>query len=130
MNEAIKVALKRRQELMRELELVDRFIAAYEALYGSVDAQPAEAPSLSGVSTGKPIGPDEVADIAEELIRQNGAPMTRAQLSAAFDELGYILPSAQKTRYIGTILWRHKGRFINVYRKGYTIPSLQTPAPG
>jgi len=37
------------------------------------------------------------------------------------EKRGIEIPSTDKQRYLGTILWRHRDRFVNIEGKGYWL---------
>jgi hypothetical protein len=61
------------------------------------------------------------ADIAEQVLIKHGAPMNRYRLVEAIEREGHPIPSSDKARYVGTILWRHKDRFVNLPDFGYWL---------
>lgn len=73
--------------------------------------------------------PDEVAQQMERIIREVGRPMKRGELVAAFEARDISIPYEDKARYLGTIAWRHKGKFINLKEMGYWIRELPVPTP-
>jgi hypothetical protein len=59
--------------------------------------------------------------MVERLIRDVGSPMTRGQIVEALALRDVDLPAADKARYIGTIIWRHKSIFVNLKGRGYWL---------
>jgi hypothetical protein len=66
-------------------------------------------------------GRTEIAQMIERVIRKVGEPMTRGQLVEALERRDVDFPAADKARYIGTIIWRHKAVFVNIEGKGYWL---------
>lgn len=143
MDAALTNALKRKAELERELAEVDMFIRAYHrfrSLGGGTEATPApvDIEKNSSDESARPPGftppkaknrglPAVIADTVESVIRTRNEPMNRSELVDALEEAGIEMPAADKPRYIGTILWRHKDRFENIPGRGYWLVGLPVP---
>lgn len=65
--------------------------------------------------------PRELVDMTERLIREVGRPMTRGEIVAAFHRRDIEIPAQDKKRYIGTIVWRNKAKFLNIEGRGYWL---------
>src|ERR1700690_2388087 len=130
---ALQNALKRKKELERELAEINRFIALYDQFSeprAVVEAAPHD-PTIresrrgtivnmaDGVGKSGRVRPLEFADFMEAAIRNRGGPMTRTALVDALQASGIAIPSEDKPRYLGTILWRHRERFVNIAGLGY-----------
>lgn len=146
--DSIVNALKRKKELQRELAEIEQFLALHrkysgtksedvetdrpsasddEALWqhykttaenmAAVRAMKAEVPSTAKVRG----APANFAEIAERIIKDEGHPMTRAELVSAIEARGVPIPSSDKPRYIGTILWRNQDKFENIEGAGYWL---------
>lgn len=80
--------------------------------------------------------PHEIADQAARLIEEAGRPLTRSQIVDKLRENGVHLVGNDINKNVGTILWRQKGRFVNLPKLGYwladrPLPGLYDPsAPG
>ena len=68
--------------------------------------------------------PDEIAQTIERVIREVGHPLTRGQLVSALERRDIDLPAADKARYLGTIIWRHKKIFVNIEGRGYWLRNV------
>jgi hypothetical protein len=154
MDQAVVNALKRKQELERELGEINRFLTLYDRfLHGtegdgsdtvvdevirhlekarkSNEPPPAPIPHVVGRSAisgrfkmrGRP---SSFAEIMERIIRDARRPLTRSELALELEQRGIAIPSEDKARYLGTILWRNNKRFVNIAGKGYYLPSLMT----
>jgi hypothetical protein len=134
--DAYQVALQRVDALRKELAELEQFIAVYQRLAGdNVNAaapdvqkppenqqdktQPAQLQIRPRGRLSKPLKPKEIARIAKDIILAHGAPMTRGKLATAIESRGHLLPSDDKARHIGTIMWRNKKTFENVAGEGY-----------
>jgi hypothetical protein len=138
MEEMLRKALKRKEELQLELAEIDQFLDTYARLSGyAADAgttaargpqEPSQRSSVDRPSRTlafTPIrrrgAPENYADIAEQVLQKSGMPLTRYQLVQAIEREGASIPSTDKDRYIGTILWRHRDRFVNLPGFGYWL---------
>ncbi len=144
-------ALKRLAELQREIAEVTKFIELYQRFEGkSINAGTQMAffesiPELIGNETAvvgnqavdnsarkprknRPPGatPREIAEIMERVIRESGEPMSRGRIVDALERREIEIPAADKERYVGTIAWRNKSKFINVSGRGYWVRDTLT----
>ena len=55
------------------------------------------------------------------MIRDAGHPLTRGEIAERFALRDVALPGEDKPRYIGTIMWRNKAKFINIEGRGYWL---------
>jgi hypothetical protein len=130
MNPAIANALKRKKELERELREIAQFLKMHKRFAGR--ESPAtktlpEAPPTPPMEKVKRRGrPDELASIMEGILMRYGAPMTRSLLADAVEEAGHTIPSDDKARYLGTILWRRHDKFYNT-DTGYWLKGVKIP---
>jgi hypothetical protein len=138
-------ARKRLTALRAEAREIERFIEMYERF----ERKNVSGPSSSGLdhseetypqnSTNSPpvdnwdnadLGertgprPTEIAEMMERMIREAGRPMTRGEILKAFDMRDYEIPAKDRSRYLGTIAWRNKGKFINVNGLGYWLRNV------
>lgn len=65
--------------------------------------------------------PADFANIMERVLADVGKPMQRGKLVEAVEGRGVEIPADDKARYLGTILWRHKDRFVNIPNLGYWL---------
>lgn len=72
--------------------------------------------------------PDEIAHTVQRIIGEVGKPMTRGQLVQALERRDVQLQAADKARYIGTIVWRHKSIFVNIEGRGYWLRGMPLDA--
>lgn len=137
MDRAYANALKKKDELERELAKVNAFLAMYHEFSGSEREQtePAGKESLpvdsSGNMTHRPrrrLRPSEIADLSERVIRGADGPLTRAEIVSRLENAGVEIHSEDKPRYVGTILWRQKNRFVNIDGKGYVMADMVRPS--
>ncbi|MBV8473626.1 MAG: hypothetical protein JO234_09440 [Hyphomicrobiales bacterium] len=147
-------ALKRLAELKAEVARIERFIKDYRDFS---DEPPSVASAANEIGTGGNLSPEEstqpvdnysgarrrgntapseLVKLMERIISDVGRPMTRGELVEAIERRDIEIPAQDKSRYIGTLAWRHKGTFINVEGRGYwlrgrydNIPSVPPNTP-
>jgi hypothetical protein len=135
-DDAVAKALKRKRELQAELVEIEQFLKLHRRFSGA----PADAYRENIADTNiqgtidhdafvsvfyphlKQRGrPADFADLAEDILRRAERPMRRGELVQEIEARGTKIPSADKQRYIGTILWRSPERFINLESFGYWL---------
>lgn len=135
MDRAYSNALKMKEKLEAELARVNSFLKMYRDFSATEmeKNEPGTSDSLVGSdedsvnhSHGNRLRPPEIADLAEEVIRNAGRPLTRAEIVDRIEKAGYELHSEDKPRYVGTILWRQKERFTNIAGQGYVLADMAT----
>jgi reverse gyrase len=138
-------ARKRLAALRAEAKEIERFIEMYERFEGgnvsgpcfsvidhsretypqnSVNSLPVDNVDNSVQAERTGPRPTEIADMMERMIREVGRPMTRGEIVKAFDMRDFEIPAKDKSRYLGTIAWRNKGKFINVNGLGYWLRNV------
>jgi len=76
-------------------------------------------------------GPKAVCEVAAKVLRREGRPLSRGKLTAALEAEGVKIIGTDKesrSRYVGTILWRHPKRFVHVEKLGYWLADQPTDA--
>ncbi len=135
MDRAYSNALKIKEKLETELARVNSFLKMYRDFSASEveKNEPRTSDSLLGSDKesvnhlhNSRLRPPEIADLAEEVIRKAGRPLTRAEIVGRIESAGYELHSEDKPRYVGTILWRQKERFTNIAGQGYVLADMAT----
>ena len=138
---AVHNALKRKKELERELGEINRFLALYDQFS---DANPSTRTKLAAIGGKESVESDlhksgsgdvekmrgrpaEFAGLMEQAIRAHNRPLSRTELVAILEASDVDIPSEDKPRYLGTILWRHKDKFVNVSGKGYLMEDMLPP---
>ena len=117
----------RKARLTAELEMIDQYLALHAKLFPSAKLANVSGPVRIHVE--RPTRPQkndpaEVAKRAEELIRAHGKPIQRGELVRRIEASGMPLHTNDKGKYIGTILWRQRNKFVNVEGQGYWIVGL------
>lgn len=158
MTSPLDKALQRLAELQREMDEVRQFIELYhrfdagspvanrrartpDAVGGdsqltgttveNLTLQPVEN-SPEKTRKGRPAGsgPREIAEIMERVIREADRPLSRGEIVDALERREIGIPAQDKARYVGTIAWRNKGKFINIEGRGYWLRGEVLRAPG
>lgn len=131
MTDVITKAEARRAELEAEIERLDVFISMYHSLSGSAAAPQRRSrsqPRSDGDAPRRGSRHALLIERAKELIVERGEPMTRTQLVDALEASGMEVGGDDKSKNLGTIIWRAKA-FDNVgdgyWPKG--IPRQLTP---
>lgn len=120
-----KAALARRLELQKDLARVNWFLAQYGNLSrGQHVTMACPAPSRR-ITDANPRGinptSDQVADIAEAVLKRDGRPLRGQELFDQCRGLGLSLFCKRPVSYFTTLLWRSK-RFMRT-RDGYKLPN-------
>jgi hypothetical protein len=72
---------------------------------------------------------DIVANAIEAVFKDAQRPLERCDLVRELELRGVVLPSNDKGKYIGTILWRHGNRFEST-DEGYWLRGVRRPRVG
>lgn len=134
MDELLQRALERQKMLRAELEILDKFIRSYvETKEGAVSGRrqadlfgSANHPSRRASRAKRAAQVAAMMDDAERLILEQGRPLTRSALLRALTDLGHEIEGADKSKVLGTNLWRSK-RFDNLKGSGYWPRSAPIP---
>jgi hypothetical protein len=128
-------ALRRRDELRKQLADIEEFIRLWNELFGTEGEQnrliatlpPHPMPAANGQRAPRSPTRERAAGIARRVILAKGKPMTRGELVAAFRAEGEPVAGEDPSKNMGTIMWRLRDRFVNIEGQGYW-PS-DTPLP-
>jgi uncharacterized protein YicC (UPF0701 family) len=71
--------------------------------------------------------PVEIASAAYRVIESAGKPMKRRDIADELERLGMHLPGTDRTKNLGTILWRNPNKFVAVGKLGYWIRDRALP---
>ncbi|WP_439371790.1 hypothetical protein [Bradyrhizobium sp. DASA03120] len=144
MDQALDKALKRRLELEKELRRLNEFIHMYHELTGT-DPDEVRQENLARVMIGSPVSkadldrmaashasrlrgrPADFAQIMQDVLKEAGRPLQRGDLVEEVEKRGHSIPSTDKPRYLGTILWRHQDVFESHEGKGYWLKNVPLP---
>ena len=134
---AYRNALKRRDELKKELVEVEHFIEMYQQ-FMNYHAGPMGdgGPLRSSVSvrpsmrTRRRMSREEMAPIIKDVLIEHGRPMTRGPLVEALAAKNIPIAGTDPSKNMGTIMWRLRGRFINIEGEGYWPKDVSCDAVG
>ena len=120
MADTYKEALARRATLKSELAMLDQFIELHSKLFGARQ----ESLSLPGTAdkgedAERRNDPKAIADAAGDALARAERPMQRGKLIEAVEKAGIEIHSGDKNKYIGTVMWRNRNRFMNIEGQGY-----------
>lgn len=136
-SQVIESLRKKRDELSRRVTSLDEAIRVLGALkedFGPDDINLpddfvathfGEEPARARANR---VRPADVADSVAEILREAGRPMTRGEIADALSGRGIVLAGKDVNKNVGTILWRHQERFVNLEKLGYWLRDL--PLPG
>lgn len=136
MSDAILEAKARRAKLQQEIELIDRYLDLHRQIFGGEVTESVtvgdlvEAEVVPAASRTKALPQNDPAAIAHEvegLLAVASEPMTRGELRNALASLGVAIHSKDASKYLGTVLWRNRHRFINIEGRGYWLKNRELP---
>jgi hypothetical protein len=127
----IDKALKRREELERELKRINDFIEMYERFSGTDGESrdlPNQAKQESPRVTLRRTRPAQLVRIMKAILKDLQRPLQRGQLVAELENRGHAIPTnGDKAQYLATILWRNRDHFENLEGRGYWLRGLPVP---
>ena len=127
-------ALKRKQELQKELKEVEDFLRLYKQFAGGQsEQQPGpQRPRVDskGAVSDAYVNPsrEEVGEYAKELMLKTGRPQVRGAIVDYLREVGRPLKVKDPSQSVGTVMWRLRDKFINVEGHGYWPTDIDLPA--
>lgn len=108
------------------MHVLEKALAAnteYLGVFEKVAHHAAEA-----LRTSRPRGrPADLARIMETIIKDANRPLSRSEIAAEMLKRGHEIPSDDKPRYLGTILWRNGDIFEQVEGRGYWLKGRPVP---
>jgi len=131
---AYQHAMKRREELKRELSEIDEFLRLHRKFsVGSFQVEVVPPENVSGTksdstdtsddskATSRRVNPprEEVRRIAREVMLEMGRPLTRGELLEQFAARGTPIQGADPSKNMGTLMWRLSDHFVNIEGHGY-----------
>lgn len=139
---ALQEALQRKAEIEKELRDINEFIALYKRLFrrgaegktgnlfpGVATSESSQVHS-SAVKRRGNLPRSEIGRIAKDVILRHGAPMTRGELLEALAKEGVEIVAADRSKSMGTIMWRLREDFANIEGHGYWPRTVPCPAVG
>lgn len=146
-DDAYHNALAKKARLIKELEEVNSFLKMYQKFApkgatvtpteGSASALDHHSVVDNGtqypIHRGVPLPgkrestPERFAPIIHGLIRGAGRPIPRGELVNRLSDNGTPVPGKDKSKNLGTIMWRLQDRFVNLAGHGYWIKGEPFP---
>ena len=130
MDAVLQKVMARKRRLEEELHRIETFLSVYEEVGGEPemsideDAEPAKTRN----------NPNEIIEAVADVIRAAGRPLMRGDIVDRVEASGIAINSADKPRYVGTLLWRNAERFPNIEGQGYglkgEVPRVESPHQG
>lgn len=158
MDPVIQNAIRRRSELRNELRDIDKFLELYQQFKGrrhprqmtmDVDAPPVDSgEQIEDERTNQPTdlptsevsgADDEAPGLTRQELRPHilaaildaGKPLTRGQLLQRLDaRKARVGGKYDRSKNMGTILWRLRDDFVNLQGRGYWPRGLPFPEAG
>lgn len=131
-------------DLKDRLEAYDSMIAGFENLRKSVPENMLveflekkqitpldlfiEGKSTTDINNESAKTPLDYAMKAKFILEEIGKPLKRGQLVREFEKRGMTVPGKDKSKNLGTIMWRHQGLIVSIPKFGYW--SKDIPLPG
>lgn len=121
--------LKRRDELRRESEALEKLIDTYRQLALLEREDPVDQLELWRANPSRRARSAYVAEMmsgARRLILAAGRPLTRSELLRGLESEGYVIDGKDKPKVLGTNLWRSE-QFRHLGSLGYWPKNIPVP---
>lgn len=128
------------EKIQLEVANFEKFIVSVEEFARSASEEQREALAaalrkpldrhsqfLQPIETTSQAKPEDVAREVEQLLGRVGRPMKRGAIVEALAEQGFDVPGKDKNKNLGTILWRHKEKFVQLPKLGYWLRDAELP---
>lgn len=113
MSDIVQEAVRRREHLLAEVHRLDQFIETATMLKNDGSLIPELShTSDRPLSSLRVLKASAVADVASDVLRATGRPLSRGELYRKLRDAGVRIPGDDPLKNLGTILWR-SGRFDN-----------------
>jgi hypothetical protein len=129
--EILASALKRKEELKKESDALDKLIAAYREILDLPDQSEEPTLDFRPRPGSRKAQSDYVARLLREcrqLILDAGRPLKRSELVRLLERKGYPVDGSDKSKVLGTNIWR-SGLFRHIDGYGYWPKDAPMPAP-
>lgn len=144
----LQKAISRREELKQELEKLDQLVELLSWWKEAGASAPADSLVGRGASSGKgtPVStsmnegsesfaepfatPAEVIREAVAVLAEHGRPLKRGQLLKELSGKGVRIGGSDKSKVLGTTLWRAKDKIVSIDGWGYWIKERPCPLAG
>jgi hypothetical protein len=114
-------ALKRKEEIRKESEALDKLISAYREILNAPEVVEEPTFDLRPRPGSRKAQSDYVARLLREcrrLILDAGRPLRRSELVRLLEQNGYPVDGTDKSKVLGTNIWR-SGLFTHIEGTGY-----------
>jgi hypothetical protein len=142
MDTAYENAQRRREVLRKELEEIDLYLRLHQKFSGT-ETERFAAVKGADVVASHPDGTHEVmeakrnlprhmmAKVVHDIMLERRKPMSRTEIVEALELKGHPVAGQDKSKAIGTIMWRLRDKFRNIEGLGYwPIDLPYPPTPG
>lgn len=129
---AYENALARREELRREMEKVEQFLALYQEFESPAhnspnSPKPLESDAKNAVGeratqrrkSAKKVSPAVLKDYVAAILKESGRPLSRREIVHALEAKKVPVPGENKTGYIGSLIHRFKDEISRADDGGY-----------
>lgn len=130
-------ALKRKQELLAELKEVEDFLRVYDKFAGTKEERGGteETPEQHRETAKEPATRGKIRSAPRSVIKrharkiliENQVPMTRGALLEALTQRGIAIGGTDRSKLLGTVMWRMRDEFINIPGYGYWPKNMTCP---
>lgn len=135
---AYRNAMRRRKELQAEIADIDRFLEMWKRYAGteSGNVEPtgnkagAVSPPHTPGRTMQRLQRERHAKDIRNIIVTAGRPLTRGQIIEGLDKHDILVGGKDKSKNIGTVMWRLRDRFVNIAGEGYWPKDMPCLAVG
>lgn len=136
MDNAYERAQLRREELRKELEEIELFLKLHHKFSTGTGVQqvtqdedgPVILPPIS--KTKRNLSKHKMARTVRSIMIDKMRPMTRTDIVEALELTGVPVAGVDKSKAVGTIMWRLRDRFVNIPGYGYWPNDLDCEAAG
>lgn len=118
MSDVVEIARKRLAEIEAEAEKLRTFLGVYADLSGEKIATGVSHDDSSRGEEEDTASPAEIVAGAKALMQEHRRPLSRSRLVKLLTEKGLKLPGQDKSKNVGTVIWRSK-EFDNIAGYGY-----------
>lgn len=119
--------VERRNGLLQELVELDQFINAYKP---SKTKPPVGHKKVNPVRARRRGAPNQFVALIEQVIKDAGKPLSRADIVSEIESKDISIPGQHKTKYVGTLMWREREKFIHIVGHGYWLKYQPLPKIG
>lgn len=120
--------VERRNSLLQELVELEQFINAYKP--ATKTKSPISHKKVNPVRARRRGAPNQFVALIEQVIKDAGKPLSRADIVSEIESKEISIPGQHKTKYVGTLMWREREKFIHIVDHGYWLKYQPLPKIG